>query len=102
MVFNNWRLCIFNRHRIDTFLVQGVDFTTHLYVPECDVITGMPIHERGDHNHIFKRIATSTREGQYQELDLQAFDDAMLDANTGQLLHLASKYMYIYCFLKSG
>ena len=76
---------IFRQH-LDEWMAVGVDFSTHLYVPEVDRITGEEIHERSDHNHLLKRIATSTREGHYQALDLQAFDDAMLDRNTGNFL----------------
>lgn len=45
-------------------------------------------HERGDHNHILKRIAGSTRECRYQALDPEVFDRAMLDPMTG-LSHAA-------------
>lgn len=57
-------------------------------MPEVDPITKIEHHERGDHNHIMKRIATSTRECRYQDLDPEAFDKALLDPNTG-LSHAA-------------
>ena len=65
-------------------MAAGVDFSQHLFVPDVDPITGCVIHERSDHNHLIKRIATSTREGRYEALNLQAFDDAMLDKDTGK------------------
>lgn len=44
-------------HSIQELLEQGVDFTKHLYVPEIDSFTREERHDRGDHNHMFKRIA---------------------------------------------
>ncbi len=76
------------RKTIQGHVDAGVDFKTHLYVPETDRCTGYTIHERSDHNHLLKRIATSTREGHYAALDLQAFDDAMLNPNTGTVKRL--------------
>ena len=73
----------FNRDKVEKWCAEGVDFRTHLYVPEVDNQTGRTIHERSDHNHLLKRMATSTREGHFGGLDLQAFDDAMMDAHTG-------------------
>ena len=84
-------------------MAEGVDFSTHLYVPEVDVITGQTIHERGDHNHILKRVATSTREGHYPVLNLQAFDDAMRDPNTGKFInpsnHFSSNLSFVLALL---
>lgn len=67
------------RHTVTTLRSEGRDFSQHLYVPEIDKTTCQQYHERGDHNHILKRIATSTRECRYQELDPEAFDKALLD-----------------------
>lgn len=76
------------RHTITTLRSEGRDFSQHLYVPEIDKTTCQQYHERGDHNHILKRIATSTRECRYQELDPEAFDKALLDPRAG-LSHAA-------------
>ena len=37
---------------------QGVPFCTHAYVPETDPITGDEFHEREDHGHLLKALAT--------------------------------------------
>ena len=42
---------------------DGVDFSMYLYVPEIDPITNEVCNDRGDHNHVFKWIATRTRNG---------------------------------------
>lgn len=52
------------RHTIEELKEEGADFSLYLYNPEIDPITGMERHDRGDHNHIVKRIATSTRGGE--------------------------------------
>lgn len=67
------------RHRIEELNQAGRNFKHHLFVPEIDEITGKEHHERGDHNHIIKRIAASTRECRYQDLNPEAFDKALLD-----------------------
>lgn len=67
---------------------EGRDFTCYLYVPEVDPATNTIHYERGDHNHILKRMATSTRECKNVSLDPEAFDKAMMDNNTG-LTHAA-------------
>lgn len=76
------------RGMIAYWKVRGVDFSTHLYVPEKDPITENPHHERADHNHILKRIGKHTREGKYLKINVEAFDEAMLDRKTG-LTHTA-------------
>ena len=76
------------RHSIEEFKKGGVDFSRHLYVPEVDPVTGDVRHDRGDHNHVLKRIATSTREGKCQELNHKAFNDALKDPASG-LTHAA-------------
>lgn len=60
----------------------------YLYVPEVDPITNEVRHDRGDHNHVFKRIATSTRNGNCEELDYAAFDGVLRDEKSG-LTHAA-------------
>jgi len=49
---------------------QGIDFSLYAYVPEVDPITGDIHHERADHNHLLKRIAKHTRDGNNSELIL--------------------------------
>ena len=53
------------RHRVEELKGQGVDFSTYLYIPEVDPVTGDVYHEREDHCHILKRIWKHTREGLY-------------------------------------
>lgn len=53
------------RHRVEELKGQGVDFSTYLYIPEIDPVTGDVYHEREDHCHILKRIWKHTREGLY-------------------------------------
>ena len=76
------------RNRISEWKSKGVDFSTHLYVPEKDPITESYHHERADHNHLLKRIAKHTRDGKFLKLNCEAFDHAMLDKTTG-LTHAA-------------
>lgn len=62
------------RHRVEELKRQGVDFSTFLYVPEVDLITGDTFHEREDHCHILKRIWKHTREGRMRIIiDLSLF-----------------------------
>ena len=51
------------RHTIEVHKQTGVDFSLYLYIPEVDPFTNVVRRDRGDHNHVFKRIATSTRNG---------------------------------------
>ena len=67
---------------------QGVDFSLYMYVPEVDPITGDFHHERADHNHLLKRIAKHTRDGNNSELIYERFDEAMRNPMTG-LTHAA-------------
>jgi len=67
---------------------EGVDFSQYLYVPEIDPITGDILHERSDHNHLLKRIAKATREGNNSDLNYERFDEAMRNPMTG-LTHVA-------------
>ena len=76
------------RHRIQQFKEEGHDFSCYMYVPELDPTTGAVFHEREDHCHILKRIWKHTREGGPDFLDVNSFDAAMMDPNTG-LTHAA-------------
>lgn len=79
---------LYYRYEVAQWKEQGVDFTAHLYVPEINPITGAEFHERGDHNHILKRIACHTREGKCNSINYTIFDDAMRDKDSG-LTHAA-------------
>lgn len=76
------------RKRLQEFKEQGVDFSTHLYVPEIDPVTGLVHHDRGDHNHLLKRIANHLREGGYDALSYEAFSVVLADPLSG-LTHAA-------------
>lgn len=67
---------------------EEVDFTTHLYVPEVDPVTGCARHDRADHNHLLKRIAQHVRAGGYSALNYEAFGDVIADPLSG-LTHAA-------------
>ena len=69
--------------RINEYKLQGIDFSTYLYIPEVDPVTNNIFHEREDHCHILKRIWKHTREGGPEDMDLQGFDEAMRDSKTG-------------------
>lgn len=71
------------RKRVQELKEQGVDFSTHLYVPEVDPVTGLEHHERSDHNHLLKRIANHLREGGYDALQYEAFSDVLADPLSG-------------------
>ena len=74
--------CYF-RHMVSYWKTHDADFSLYMYVPEMDPITKNVHHERGDHNHILKRIGHHTRDGKFLKLNCEAFDEAMLDKNTG-------------------
>ena len=76
------------RHAVQKLKSDGVEFSLYLYVPEIDPITNEVRHDRGDQNHVFKRIATSTRNGNCEELDYAAFDAVLCDGKSG-LTHVA-------------
>ena len=63
--------------QVNDYAATGVDFVHHVAVDETSA------SNRCDHNHLLKRIATATREGSYQELDPEAFGEAMRDKATG-------------------
>ena len=71
------------RHAVQKLKSDGVDFSMYLHVPEVDPITNEVLHDRGDHNHVFKWIATSTRNGNCEELDYAAFDGVLRDEKSG-------------------
>ena len=62
---------------------RDADFSKYLYVPEVDPITEEERHDRGDHNHLFRRMAKSVREGKHPNLNNEAFNDALQDAESG-------------------
>ena len=47
------------RANIEYWKERGADFSTYLYVPEVDSVTEEERHDRGDHNHLFRRMAKS-------------------------------------------
>ena len=71
------------QHTVKELHQEGVDFTQHLYVPEIDPHTGDERHDRGDHNHIYKRMAQHVRNGGYEGLQYEAFDDVLKDPQSG-------------------
>ena len=71
------------RATIQYWKERDVDFTTHLYVPEVDPVTQEERHDRGDHNHLFRRMAKSVREGKDPHLHFEAFNDALHDSQSG-------------------
>ena len=61
----------------------GVDFSLYLYIPEIDPITKDVRHGRADHNHVYKRTATSSRNGNCPPLDYAGFDAVLCDSKSG-------------------
>ena len=76
------------RATIDYWKERGVDFSTYLYIPEVDPMTGEERHDRGDHNHLFRRAAGSIRQGKDPSLNFEPFGDALMDSLSG-LTHAA-------------
>lgn len=76
------------RYDVQYWKGEGVDFSLYLYVPEVGPITKETHHERADHNHLLKRIAKHTREGNNRDLNNGRFDEAMQNPMTG-LTHAA-------------
>lgn len=68
------------RAAIDCWKGGGVDFSTYLYVPEMDPVTGQERHDCGDHKHLFRRAASSIRQGKDPSLNLKAFNDVLMDS----------------------
>ena len=48
----------FFRHLVEEYKKVGADFSLYLYIPKIDPVTKDVRH---DHNHVYKRIGTSTR-----------------------------------------
>lgn len=71
------------RATIEYWKQRGADFSMHLYVPEVHPVTEEERHDRGDHNHLFRRMAKSVREGKDPKLDFEAFNDALHDPESG-------------------
>lgn len=65
--------------RVAELKLQGVDFTSHLYVTDVDPVTGLVHHDRADHNHLLKRIAQHLRNGTYSALNYKSFSDVLAD-----------------------
>lgn len=76
------------QHAIQEFKQEGVDFTQHLYIPEVDPTTPEERHDRGDHNHIYKRMVQHVRNCGYTMLNYEAFDNVWKDPSSG-LIHTA-------------
>ena len=55
---------------------------------EIDSIMGTQRHDRSDHNHLYRQIAKSIREGKDDNLNFEAFDHVLLDQNSA-LTHAA-------------
>lgn len=62
---------------------KGADFSAYLYIPEVDPVSGEVRHDRGDHNHLLRRIAKSVRKGKDPSLNFEAFNDALQDPESG-------------------
>ncbi|XP_020616840.1 uncharacterized protein LOC110054820 isoform X3 [Orbicella faveolata] len=60
-----------------------VYYDPHPWKTEKSPGTGEFFHERGDHNHVLKRITTCAREGCIPSVGLQYFRDALHDDKTG-------------------
>ena len=72
------------RHKIKQLKQDyGVNFSKHLYQPECCDLTGEFLHEREDHNHVLKRITECLRSGSIHGVNLCYFRDALHDPSTG-------------------
>ena len=74
--------------RVAELKLQCVDFTSHLYVPEVDPVTGLVHHDRADHNHFLKRIAQNLTIGGYSAVQYESFSDVLADPLSG-LTHAA-------------
>jgi len=63
---------------------RGADFSMYLYIPEIDPVTKQVRHNRGDHNHIFRRLGNSIRQGNNESLDLDGFVEVLIShSHTG-------------------
>lgn len=62
---------------------NGRDFSIYMYIPEFDPVTGTYFHDREDHAHLYKRIATSTRLGGPKHLEMKALSEVLEDNESG-------------------
>ena len=69
------------RQKVESYTLNGVNFKDHLYVPEVE--EEEPFHEREDHNHVLKRIATCLRNDAIPESVMRGLVEAMKDPHTG-------------------
>lgn len=76
------------RDSISYWKERDVDFSLYIYIPEIDPVTKDVRHDRSDHNHLFRRAVKSIRDGNYQCLNFEAFDEVLLDSGSG-LTHAA-------------
>lgn len=76
------------RATVDHWKEQGVVFSTYWYILEIDPVTGDERHDHGDHNHLFRRAASSIRQARDPSLNFEAFDDVLRDSLSG-LTHAA-------------
>ena len=94
-------------HEVREWQAKGVPFQTHLYVPEIHPVTQMPFCEREDEAHVLKvramlnygshyknclllswlfvlqRIASHTKSGGPDKLQLECFVEALSDPSSG-------------------
>jgi len=75
---------------IDSWKERGVDFSTCLYVTEIDLVTGQERHDCGNHKYLFRRAASSIRQGKEPSLSRKAFDDVLMDSYV---------YFHLHCIL---
>ena len=72
------------RERLEESKASGRDLTKYAYIPPVDSDTGTYFHDRGDHNHILKRLATHTRKGN-NGLQIEGFIEILKDKEAGTL-----------------
>ena len=70
-----------HQYKIAFYTQQGVNFKNHLYVHEN--VNGQPQHDREDHNHVLKRIATCIRNGVIADFDVRSLVACMHNLLTG-------------------
>lgn len=47
------------QHQVSELEKEGKNFRVYAYIPESDAATGLPFHEREDHNHVLKVLQQS-------------------------------------------
>lgn len=87
MLRSIYATCVFQAS-IKYWKEQDIDFSLYLYIPEVDPVTGNIRHDRGDHNHVFRRAGESISKGNNANLDFDAFDAVLMDPQSG-LTHAA-------------